>query len=205
MVKYKNLNINITSSDAENVNIVFESSNKVILTFIDYAKKNVKVNFNDVKAFCYKRIVHNGEHQTDQIFEDVKSEWIQKELKDYFLIYEPRDIISGDFYWFDITEDHYLLALADCTGHGVPGALLSMIGYMMLNENVKVRHILDPAKIIARLHQGFRYILQQQIEETDTYDGMDMGLCRVDLHTGKSLMPGPAARFFMYKTRNSLR
>lgn len=83
MVKYKDLNINITSSNAENVNISFDDSNNLVLTFIDYAKKNVKVKFKDVKAFCYKKAIENNDHKNDQIFEVVKSEWMQEQLADY--------------------------------------------------------------------------------------------------------------------------
>jgi len=123
-------------------------------------------------------------------------EKLKKELKDHFVIYKPKDIVSGDFYWFDVIEGQYFLAVADCTGHGVPGALLSMIGCMMLNEVLHARHILDPAKILARLHQGFRYVLKQGIEETDTYDGMDIGLCRVDLPAGKITYAGARRPLF---------
>ncbi|NIM11007.1 MAG: SpoIIE family protein phosphatase, partial [Candidatus Aminicenantes bacterium] len=126
-------------------------------------------------------------------------EKMAKELQEYFVIYKPKDIVSGDFYWFDIIESHYFLALADCTGHGVPGALLSMMGYMMLNEVVNERHIFDPAMILARLHQGFRYALKQEMEETDTYDGMDIGLCRIDLPTGKVTFAGARRPLFYVK------
>jgi serine phosphatase RsbU (regulator of sigma subunit) len=126
-------------------------------------------------------------------------EKMAKELKEHFVIYKPKDIVSGDFYWFDVIEGHYFLALADCTGHGVPGALLSMMGYIMLSEVVNERHIFDPAMILTYLDQGFRYALKQEMEETDTYDGMDVGLCRFDLPTGKITFAGARRPLFYVK------
>jgi ligand-binding sensor domain-containing protein/serine phosphatase RsbU (regulator of sigma subunit) len=128
-------------------------------------------------------------------------EKMSKELQEYLVIYKPKDIVSGDFYWFDAIDDHYFLAVADCTGHGVPGALLSMMGYMMLDEVVNERHVFDPAMILAHLHQGFRYALKQEMEENDTYDGMDIGLCRIDLPTEKVTFAG--ARHSLLYVRES--
>jgi ligand-binding sensor domain-containing protein/serine phosphatase RsbU (regulator of sigma subunit) len=186
--KELSLLVDLRTRDLQERNLELEKARKNIQSSKEIIEEK---NRNIMSSIGYARKIQQAMLQI--------KEKMEKELKDYFLIYEPRDIVSGDFYWFDITEDHYLLALADCTGHGVPGALLSMIGYMMLNEQVKVRHILDPAKILARLHQGFRYILQQEIEETDTYDGMDMGLCRVDLHTGKITYAGARRPLFYVK------
>jgi ligand-binding sensor domain-containing protein len=184
--------VDLRTWDLQERNLELEKARKNIQSSKEIIEEK---NRNIMSSIRYARKIQQAMLQI--------KEKMEKELKDYFLVYEPRDIVSGDFYWFDITEDHYLLALADCTGHGVPGALLSMIGYMMLNEIVKVRHILDPAKILARLHQGFRYILKQEIEETDTYDGMDIGLCRVDLHTGKVTYAG-ARRPLIYVKNSEL-
>ena len=122
-------------------------------------------------------------------------EKMAKELTDYFVIFKPKDIVSGDFYWFDVIENQYFIAVADCTGHGVPGALLSMIGYMMLNEVVEEKRIFDPAQVLSHLHQGFRTVLKQELdlEGNDTFetnDGMDLGLCRIGLDTGQITFAG---------------
>jgi serine phosphatase RsbU (regulator of sigma subunit) len=180
--------VELRTRDLQERNLELEKARKNIQTSKQIIEEK---NLNIISSIRYARKIQQAMLQI--------KEKMEKELKDYFLIYKPRDIVSGDFYWFDITKDHYLVALADCTGHGVPGALLSMIGYMMLNEVVKVRHILDPAQILARLHQGFRYVLQQETEGTDTYDGMDIGLCRVDLHTGKITYAGARRPLFYVK------
>lgn len=133
-------------------------------------------------------------------------EKMARELTDYFVVFKPKDIVSGDFYWFDVIDDQYFLAVADCTGHGVPGALLSMIGYLMLNEAINEKRIFDPAQALSHLHQGFRSVLKQELdlEENDaydTYDGMDVGLCRIDLSTGQITFAG--ARHSLFYMRNS--
>jgi ligand-binding sensor domain-containing protein/serine phosphatase RsbU (regulator of sigma subunit) len=130
-------------------------------------------------------------------------EKMAKELQDFFVIYRPKDIVSGDFYWFEAIADQYFLAAADCTGHGIPGALLSMIGGMMLHEVVYERQIFDPALALSHLHRGFRRILKQEREELDIYtdDGMDVGLCRIDLKANKIIFAG--ARHSLYYVKNS--
>ncbi|MGD2093255.1 MAG: SpoIIE family protein phosphatase, partial [Candidatus Aminicenantes bacterium] len=131
-------------------------------------------------------------------------EKMARELSDYFVVFKPKDIVSGDFYWFNIVENQYFIAVADCTGHGVPGALLSMIGYLMLNEAINEKRILDPARALSHLHRGFRSVLKQQLNPEDsktydTYDGMDMGLCRIDLKTGKITFAGAGHSLFFVR------
>jgi serine phosphatase RsbU (regulator of sigma subunit) len=74
-----------------------------------------------------------------------------------------------------------------------------MIGGMMLNEVVNNLHIFDPAMVLSNLHQGFRSVLKQEIEETDTHDGMDVGVCRIDLRTGKITFAGAGRPLFYVK------
>jgi len=94
-----------------------------------------------------------------------------------FVIYLPQSIVSGDFYWMARVQEEILVAAVDCTGHGVSGAFLSMIGHTLLNKIVLEDHIFDPAQILEQLHNGVRTALQQ--ETGDTRDGMDICLCRI--------------------------
>ena len=83
----------------------------------------------------------------------------EKFFKDYFVLYKPQDKIGGDFYWLTSKGDTLFFALADCTGHGVPGAFMSMIGNSHLNEIVIEKKITDPAKILSLLNEpilGFK-------------------------------------------------
>ena len=93
---------------------------------------------------------------------------------DHFIIYKPKDIVSGDFYWYTELENRVYLASVDCTGHGVPGAFMSMIGSRLLNEIVIEKEITDPAKILALLNSKIIEALRQN--ETENADGMDVCL-----------------------------
>ena len=96
-----------------------------------------------------------------------------------FLIYRPKDIVSGDFIWFArISEKQTIVAVVDCTGHGVPGAFMSMIGNTLLNEIVNVRQIHEPRLILDTLHAEVKKSLKQ--EQSDNNDGMDVCLCKIE-------------------------
>jgi serine phosphatase RsbU (regulator of sigma subunit) len=95
-----------------------------------------------------------------------------------FIIYKPKDIVSGDFYWFHERDQTLTIAIADCTGHGVPGALMSMIGSALLNEIVSVNGCTQPSKVLNRLNSGVRNALKQ--DENQRNDGMDIAICTVN-------------------------
>ncbi len=109
----------------------------------------------------------------------VPKEYIYSKFEDAFVLYKPRDIVSGDFYWFAEKNDKLLLAAVDCTGHGVPGALMSMLGNRLLNEIVNIQGETLPGKILERLHLGVVNDLQQS-QDSQSQDGMDMFICAVD-------------------------
>ncbi len=96
-----------------------------------------------------------------------------------FLIYLPRDIVSGDFYWYsNPVENRYFMATVDCTGHGVPGAFMSLISSRMLDEIVNVQRICEPKEILENLNKMIVNSLSQ--ESTNNRDGMDLALVRID-------------------------
>jgi len=108
-----------------------------------------------------------------------------KQIQEYFpkcfIYYKPRDVISGDFPWFfPKSKELVYLAAVDCTGHGVPGALLSFIGYFLLNNIVDHDRKLTAGEICDKLHEGVRKTLKQDIEDADARDGMDIAFCRID-------------------------
>jgi serine phosphatase RsbU (regulator of sigma subunit) len=93
-----------------------------------------------------------------------------------FIYFKPRDIVSGDFYWFGEKDNKIVIAVVDCTGHGVPGAFMSMIGNTLLNQIVLERGVTRPAEILNQLHQEVRTLLKQN-DEDGSKDGMDMSIC----------------------------
>jgi len=102
----------------------------------------------------------------------------QKLFTQSFVLYLPKDIVSGDFYWCTTYEDKIFTAVVDCTGHGVPGAFMSLIGISLLNEIVKQRKITSPAQILEQLHIGVQVALNQADKTND--DGMDVCLCAIE-------------------------
>lgn len=98
-----------------------------------------------------------------------------------FVLFEPRDMVSGDFLWCHKHSEHIrMVAVVDCVGHGVPGAMLSMIGHQLLNQIVKIHGLVNPAIILRHLHRELLRILRFQKEEYRYYEGMDASLCIVD-------------------------
>lgn len=113
----------------------------------------------------------------------------QEKLKDHFpnsfVFYKPRDIISGDFYWFKHVDNKLIVSIADCTGHGVPGALLSMIGSTKMNDIVLNASINRPDEIMRKLDEELQQVLKQTATSNSPQDGMDMALCEINLDTQK--------------------
>ncbi len=97
-----------------------------------------------------------------------------------FVLFKPRDIVSGDFYWFTIKNNKRIISAVDCTGHGVPGAFMSMIGNTFLNEIIEERGITTPSEILSELRHSIIKSLKQSAEESESRDGMDMALITID-------------------------
>ena len=107
-------------------------------------------------------------------------EQIKSFLPDSFIFFRPKDIVSGDFYWFSEKKDKLIIAVADCTGHGVPGAFMSMIGNTLLNEIINVKNILEPNQILSQLNKGIVQLLHQSEESSTQDDGMDITILSID-------------------------
>jgi ligand-binding sensor domain-containing protein/serine phosphatase RsbU (regulator of sigma subunit) len=104
---------------------------------------------------------------------------IYKKLKKVFILYQPKDIVSGDFYWFAEENGIKIFAVVDCTGHGVPGAFMSMIGHNLLHQIVLEKGVTDPGDILNHLHRGVQEALRQGHNEINTNDGMDVSIITI--------------------------
>ncbi|WP_421878144.1 PP2C family protein-serine/threonine phosphatase [Marinoscillum sp.] len=111
---------------------------------------------------------------------------MSKLVKDAFVIYKPKDVVSGDFYWFERVRqgrnEYLIVACADCTGHGVPGAIMSIMGSNQLTNIVYYQNYLDPVKILARLDKVIKFELQRdENDQKHSRDGMEIGICVINL------------------------
>ncbi|MGZ4118890.1 MAG: PP2C family protein-serine/threonine phosphatase, partial [Bacteroidia bacterium] len=107
---------------------------------------------------------------------------MQKQLPEVFVLYKPKDIVSGDFYWFTEKNGSSILAVADCTGHGVPGAFMSMIGNDLLTQIIIEKGLTQPNLILTQLHEGVKHALKQDDRQSEAKDGMDIAIvkCKTD-------------------------
>jgi PAS domain S-box-containing protein len=111
--------------------------------------------------------------------------YIRETLPDSFVYYQPKDIVSGDFYWFTKIGAKVIIAAVDCTGHGVPGAFMSIIGYTALNYIVNDKRILEPSVILKELDKQVKISINQQGADIEnSYDGMELGVCVIDVQQG---------------------
>jgi serine phosphatase RsbU (regulator of sigma subunit) len=111
-------------------------------------------------------------------------------FKENFIFYQPKDIISGDFYWALRKDDQLYVAAADCTGHGVPGALMSMIGVTFLRQIINEMNITDTAEILNKLHLMVVAALNEDVSKRDSKDGMDVSLLKIDIVNKKAQFSG---------------
>jgi len=105
---------------------------------------------------------------------------IRNVFPESFIFYKAKDVVSGDFPWFLQRGDDIFIAAVDCTGHGVPGALISLIGYFLLNDIVRSRKVTDPGEILDQLDEGVTQTLRQDSDDSKSKDGMDIALCRIN-------------------------
>jgi serine phosphatase RsbU (regulator of sigma subunit) len=117
-------------------------------------------------------------------------EQIKAALPDSFVFFSPKDIVSGDFFWFSETPKAYFIAVVDCTGHGVPGAMMSMIGYNYLGQIVNEQDVDSPVEILNELHRKVILALNKDYTSRQMKDGMDVALLRIDKKTKQILFAG---------------
>ena len=158
--------------------------------FVLYRGNMQKRKANIALSFAYEEIESKNKDISDSINYSKRiqdASLAPKELKyklfpDAFVLFKPKDIVSGDFYWYAEKDGKRLIASCDCTGHGVPGALMSMIGNNILNQIVNEKGITAPAEILNHLHKEVRKALKQD-EQGATKDGMDIALISFNTET----------------------
>ncbi|MFC2086461.1 PP2C family protein-serine/threonine phosphatase, partial [Bacteroidota bacterium] len=127
-------------------------------------------------------------------------EFIKETLNDYFIYFKPRDIVSGDFYWMMKKDNLTVIAAVDCTGHGVPGAFMSMLGVALLNEIIGKDDLSNASKILQKLRENVIKSLHQTGDPDEAADGMDIALSIIDFQ--KKEMQFSGANNPLYIIRN---
>jgi serine phosphatase RsbU (regulator of sigma subunit)/Tfp pilus assembly protein PilF len=168
--------------------IILTSSVLLFLAYRTIKKTNILLETQNIEI----------KHQRDQIFQQKQEitdsihyarriqnailppETMLNRLADHFILYKPRDIVSGDYYWMTQKDDSTVVVAADCTGHGVPGALMSMLGISFMNEIVNKSDMPQPNEILNKLRENVVNSLHQKGVEGETQDGMDLSLCIIN-------------------------
>jgi len=156
--------------DKKKINIILEEQNNKL----EKQYEQIKIQNHQIMAS-----INYGKRIQDAILPSNKL--LTHFFNKYFIFFKPRDIVSGDFYWFSVQGDNLFLAAVDCTGHGVPGAFMSLIGNSLLNYIVNEKGIYKPSEILKELNIGVNKALSQSHSGNDDHeDGMDITLCKFD-------------------------
>lgn len=155
LVSEKTALLNEEKESVSRMNIELQSKNKDITDSIEYAKRIQLAILPELSI-------------------------LKNQFPESFVFYLPRDIVSGDFYWFAQKGPLFILALVDCTGHGIPGAFMSMIGSTLLNKIVFDYDITKPSEILSCLNKDINTSLHQEESSESSHDGMDIALCVID-------------------------
>lgn len=142
---------------------------------------------------------HYASHIQSAILPD--PELLSRYFEDHFILIRPKNVVSGDFYWFTEIEDKIIAAAVDCTGHGVAGGLMSMLGVNLLNEIVKNQKITSPDKILNEIRELIIEALEQRNNQATNLSGMDMSL--IVYSPDKSLIEFAGANNPIYLVRNN--
>jgi len=108
---------------------------------------------------------------------------LKKHYPESFVLFKPQAIVSGDFYWIEEKDGTLMFSAVDCTGHGVPGAFMSIVGNNILNQTINEHNIVTPAKILDNLNTGVSETLRQTVDDHTVKDGMDLAFCSIDVKT----------------------
>jgi len=162
-ISQKNEEIQVQKNNIEGLLIKTTEAHESIKKSIDYA------------AYIQKAMID-------------KTPYLSEYFQNSFIIYQPKDIVGGDFYWYSEVDDKIVVAAVDCTGHGVPGAFLTVLGNNILNQIVSVEGITEPGEILNQLNLSVAKSLNQS--ESENRDGMDIALCTIDKKQKKLYFAG---------------
>lgn len=154
--------------------IIEEQKQKVDLAYDQLEEKNTEI----LDSINYAKRIQSAILPADDV--------LKQHLNDVFVLYKPKDIVAGDFYWMENIGDSTLIAAADCTGHGVPGAMVSVVCHNALNRSVREFGLSDPAKILDKTRELVVAEFEKgNVSASEIKDGMDIALCNFNNKTGE--------------------
>jgi serine phosphatase RsbU (regulator of sigma subunit) len=149
-----------------------EAQHKMV---VEQKNKLEKINIEVSQSIYYAQRIQSSLLSDDNI--------IRENISDYFVLFKPKDIVSGDFFWWGLQEGHLIITAADCTGHGVPGAFMSMLGISFLREIILKEYITHPGVILRKLRKEVIKSLKQKGDFGEQKDGMDLALISINKET----------------------
>jgi len=158
---------------------------KVIARTEEVVKQKEEIELKTKELEILFKQVTDSIHYAKRIQEAIlpPNNLVKTILPESLVLYKPKDIVSGDFYWIDKKGDWCYFAAVDCTGHGVPGAFMSIVGYNLLKDILKTTDRVEPSVIMDMMNDGVANTLHASTAEQQTKDGMDMSLCAINYKT----------------------
>lgn len=151
----------------------------------------LKIAYSEIKdSISYAKRIQESILPAEHMITDV--------FKDSFIFYKPKDVVCGDFYWFTKIGDEAIIAAVDCTGHGVPGAFMTVIGNSLLNQIITFSGVTNPSSILSQLDQKLHQTLKQH-GNIITNDGMDAAVCRYKISKNEITFSGAKRPLYYYK------
>jgi len=197
-LKEKNDNILTANEELTVLNEAISKQNEQILeaneelTVLNEAVNKQKNEILD--SITYAKKIQAAMLPPEQYFREI--------LNDVFILFKPRDIVSGDFFWIKHVNQYVILAAADCTGHGVPGAFMSLLGISFLNEIVLRREITQANQVLNELRKQIRNSLRQHGQAEESKDGIDMAVCVIDEKNNTLQYSGANNPLYLIRDKN---
>ncbi len=181
MILTQNNTLTLQKEEIEQKNLLVEEKSKLL----QHALGEIKDSINYAKRIQEAILPKTGKMtEFEQLFS---------------VLYLPKDVVSGDFYWFERVDNKYIFAAADCTGHGVPGAFMSMIGVNNLNQIIIENKITQPNLILKELNRAVKKVLKQEGMEGEVKDGMDISVLCFDIENQKVQYSGAFRPLFFIR------
>ena len=172
-------------------------------------QRNILSDINKSLQKAYLEIEEQKKHIEDSIHYAKRiqtailppDDYVKQVIPESFILYMPKDIVSGDFYWVTETRGNKIVAAVDCTGHGVPGAFMSIVGFNQLNYIINVKGVTKPAHILDAMNEGVTKTLRQTRLSTSVRDGMD--ICLISIDEDKQILEYAGGYNPLYLYRNN--